>query len=329
MDKTTVIESILNIEDLRVRFHTRNGAVTVVDGLNLEVKRGEILGLVGESGCGKSVTARAIMRLIGQGRGETVSGRILLDGDDLLRKSEREMTSLRGRRLAMIFQDPMTSLNPVYTVGDQIAEVPLLHERVTRKKAHAHAVEMLARVGIPAPADRAHCYPHEFSGGMRQRAVIGMSLSCRPAVLIADEPTTALDVTIQAQMLDLLLALRRDLGTSIILITHDLGVVAEVCDRVAVMYAGSIVEQAPVKTLFAHPRHPYTQGLLASLPRPGGRERLKPIEGRPPDPADRPSGCPFAPRCPFAFDACGDFPTLERVAPQHDAACWLEKRTHE
>lgn len=297
-----------------------------VDGVNLELNRGEILGLVGESGCGKSVTAQAVMRLIGDGRGEEVSGRVELDGEDLLQKSEKEMTKLRGRRISMIFQDPMTSLNPVYTVGNQIAEVPLLHEKVTRRDAYARAVGMLETVGIPSPKERARRFPHEFSGGMRQRSVIAMSLCCKPEVLIADEPTTALDVTIQAQILDLLQDLRRDFGTAIILITHDLGVVAEVCDRVAIMYAGGIVEQAPAGELFRKPRHPYTQGLLASLPKIGDRGILKAIEGRPPDLMNLPEGCRFAPRCPHAFGKCSEYPPLERVAEEHDAACWLEKK---
>ncbi len=318
---------ILQVEDLRVSFGTRRGTLEAVDGVNLCLDRGEILGLVGESGCGKSVTAQAIMRLIGNSSGEYVAGRILMDGDDLMLKSEREMSRLRGKRMSMIFQDPMSSLNPVYTVGWQIAEVPIIHDNASRGEAHARAVEMLGMVGIPSPEDRVRRYPHEFSGGMRQRTVIGMSLSCKPDLLIADEPTTALDVTIQAQIIDLLLDLRRNLGTAIILITHDLGVVAEMCDRVAIMYSGYIVEQAPVHELFDNPRHPYTKGLLDSLPRAGRRGRLNAIKGRPPDPGNLPEGCRFAPRCPHAFEKCSKFPTIECVGGDHHVACWLEKKS--
>ncbi len=321
-------DTVLRVQDLQVRFTTRQGHVTAVDGVDLELGRGEILGLVGESGCGKTVTAQAVMGLIGGGPAEDVSGRVLLHGEDLLARSESEMERLRGSRLAMIFQDPMTSLNPAHTVGDQVAEVPLVHQGLARRAARARAVEMLGTVGIPAPEDRARQYPHEFSGGMRQRALIAMALSCKPDLLMADEPTTALDVTVQAQILDLLLELRRDFATAIILITHDLGVVAQTCDRVAVMYAGSIVEQAPVRELFRRPRHPYTQGLLASLPVIGDRDRLKPIEGAPPDPTDLPPGCRFRPRCPYAFDECWRRPGLERVDRGHEVACWLEQGSH-
>ena len=319
-------ETILDVRDLSVRFRTREGVVRAVDGVDLSVRKGEILGVVGESGCGKSVTAQAIMRLIGDARNEEVTGRIVLDGEELLTKTEKEMTRLRGRKLAMIFQDPMTSLNPVFTVGAQIAEGPRWHERLSRKAAGRRSVEMLEMVGIPSPAERAKQYPHEFSGGMRQRAVVGMALSGRPDLLIADEPTTALDVTIQSQILDLLRDLRDRTGAGMIFITHDMGVVAQLCDRVAVMYAGSIVEEAPVKELFKNPRHPYSQGLLASLPVLGSHARLRPIEGRPPDLRRLPAGCRFADRCPFAFEKCVQRPPLMPAGPEHRSACWLEEK---
>jgi oligopeptide transport system ATP-binding protein len=319
--------TLLNISDLHVRFRTREGAVQAVDGVSFTVRKGEILGIVGESGCGKSVTARAIMRLIGDAKNEEVSGRIELEGEDLLRKSEKEMTRLRGRKMAMIFQDPMTSLNPVFPVGAQIAEGPRWHERLSTRAARRRAVEMLASVGIPAPEDRAGQYPHEFSGGMRQRAVIATALSCSPDLLIADEPTTALDVTIQAQILDLLRELRDRTGAGMIFITHDLGVVAELCDRVAVMYAGSIIEEASVSELFRSPHHPYTKGLLNSLPVLGRKDRIKPIEGRPPDLSRLPVGCRFADRCPFVFDKCAQLPPLKELGRGHRSACWLEGET--
>lgn len=315
---------VLNVKDLSVRFRLREGIVQAVDGVNLSVRKGEILGLVGESGCGKSVAARAMMRLIGDAPNETVTGQVFLNGEDLLRKSQKEMTRLRGRKLAMVFQDPMTSLNPVFTVGNQLAEGPRWHEKISRRESRRRAVDMLEQVGIPSPADRANRYPHEFSGGMRQRAVIGMALSCQPDLLIADEPTTALDVTIQAQMLDLLRALRDRTGAGMIFITHDLGVVAELCDRVAVMYAGSIIEEAPVRELFKRPRHPYTRGLLAGMPVVGSRARLRPIEGQPPDLMNLSDGCRFAERCPHRFEPCNTRPPLETRADQHRCACWLE-----
>ncbi len=314
---------LLQLDDLRVRFRTREGLVHAVNGLSLAMQPGEILGLVGESGCGKSASAQAIMRLIGDRSGEELSGSIRLDGDELLAKSEREMAAVRGGQVAMIFQDPMTSLNPVYSIGEQIAEALRLHGKARGRTAWRRAVELLDQVGIPDAAERARRYPHEFSGGMRQRVVIAIALSCEPRLLIADEPTTALDVTTQAQILDLLRRLREQTGAGILFITHDLAVVAELCDRVAVMYAGELVECAPAGELFASPRHPYTQGLLASIPRRGGKDRLETIEGRPPSLYAPSPGCAFAPRCPHAMPACARHPRLETVGTGHEAACWL------
>jgi oligopeptide/dipeptide ABC transporter ATP-binding protein len=316
-------EIVLDVKELRCHFATRKGLVKAVDGVNFQVKKGEILAIVGESGCGKSVTSQAIMRLIGGKKNEKIDGEICFQGTNLLDMSEEAMRKLRGNRISMIFQDPMTSLNPVYKVGGQIAEVAQIHERKPKKSAWAAAVEMLRKVGIPAPESRANDYPHQFSGGMRQRGVIAMALTSNPDLLIADEPTTALDVTIQAQILDLMKELRDEFGTSIVFVTHDLGVVAELCDSVAVMYAGRIVEQATVKQLFANPLHPYTRGLLASIPKPGQRERLQPIEGQPPNLYDLPSGCTFAARCPQASDICRvKTPPLVQFEDNHRAACW-------
>jgi oligopeptide/dipeptide ABC transporter ATP-binding protein len=319
---------VLQVENLTCHFQTRKGLVKAVDGVSFSVDRGEIMAIVGESGCGKSVTSQAIMRLIGQRKQEKIGGSIRFHGEDLLTYSEERMRKLRGNKIAMILQDPMTSLNPVYTVGRQVAEVPEIHEHgVGRKGAWDKAVRMLKRVGIPSPDVRANDYPHQFSGGMRQRAVIAMALASNGAeVMIADEPTTALDVTIQAQILDLMKQLRDERGMALILITHDLGVVAETADKVAVMYAGMIVEQAPVQQLFANPRHPYTQGLLASVPRPGNMERLTPIEGQPPNLYDLPSGCRFADRCPHVMEKCRNaVPPLLAVGDgDHHSACWLE-----
>jgi oligopeptide/dipeptide ABC transporter ATP-binding protein len=318
--------NVLEVRNLKTYFRTRSGIVKAVDDVSFEVKKGEILAIVGESGCGKSVTSQSIMRLVGQEKGELVEGEILYHDENLLTKSEAEMQALRGNQIAMIFQDPMTSLNPVYTVGDQIAEVPEIHSKVDKKSAWQIAIDMIRKVGIPSPESRAKQYPHQFSGGMRQRAVIGMSLAGDPDLLIADEPTTALDVTIQAQVLDLIKGLRDETGAAIILITHDLGVVAEICDRVAVMYAGKIIEQASVEELFEHPKHPYTKGLLGSLPKPGSRERLTPIEGMPPNLHDLPNGCRFVERCPFAMEVCKQkLPELIRYGDDHQVACFLEE----
>jgi oligopeptide transport system ATP-binding protein len=299
--------------------------VKAVDGVSFELNAGETLGIVGESGSGKSVTAMSIMRLISR-PGRIVEGRVLYDGRDLAKLSESEMQGIRGESIAMIFQDPMTSLNPVFKVGWQVGEPLMLHRGESKAKAFASAVSVLAKVGIPSPGDRARDYPHHFSGGMRQRAMIAMGLTTTPKVLIADEPTTALDVTIQAQILELLRTVNREFGTATILITHNLGVVAGMCERVMVMYAGKVVESGPTEDVFAHPTHPYTWSLLRSIPRLDAErhEPLKPIEGLPPDLIDLPSGCAFHPRCPFAIEKCSrDVPPLNRVGDTQLAACWV------
>jgi oligopeptide transport system ATP-binding protein len=316
---------LLAVHDLKTQFFTPEGVVKAVDGVSFELNAGETLGIVGESGSGKSVTAMSIMRLISL-PGRIVEGRVLYDGRDLTKLSEREMQGIRGESIAMIFQDPMTSLNPVFKVGWQVGEPLMLHRGEARAKAFASATAMLGKVGIPSPADRARDYPHHFSGGMRQRAMIAMGLTTTPNVLIADEPTTALDVTIQAQILELLRNINREFGTATILITHNLGVVAGMCERVLVMYAGRVVESGPTEDVFAHPTHPYTWSLLRSIPRLDveRREPLKPIEGLPPDLIDLPSGCAFHPRCPFAVDRCSrDVPALNRVGETQLAACWV------
>lgn len=297
-----------------------------VDGVDFEIPRGGILGIVGESGCGKSITSLSIMRLVAQPQGKIVDGQILFNGQDLLKLSESEMRKIRGNRIALISQDPMTSLNPVLTVGDQIMEAIVLHQGLPRAAARAKAVEMLARVGIPSPETRVDDYPHQFSGGMRQRVVIAMALSCEPDLLIADEPTTALDVTIQAQILGLMRDIRDKNNAAVILITHDLGVVAELCDTVAVMYAGKVVEYTDVESIFRAPQHPYTQGLLQSIPQLGVRQkRLTPIEGQPPSLSKLPPGCSFAPRCPHAWAKCAEAPKLDTSEPGHLVRCWLTK----
>ena len=307
-------EPLLAIRDLVTEFRTERGVVRAVDGVSFEIPRQRTLGVVGESGCGKSVTALSIMRLIASPPGRIASGAIQYDGKDLLALTEPAMRAIRGNRIAMIFQEPMTSLNPVFTVGEQVAEAVRLHQRKSRREALAVAIEMFRVVGIPAPDERVHSYPHELSGGMRQRVMIAMALACKPDLLIADEPTTALDVTIQAQILDLLRQLQRDLGMSILLITHDLGVVAETCDEVVVMYAGRVVERAATEALFAAPRHHYTAGLLRSVPSytpanaaplpPGTRARLQEIPGMVPPLDALPPGCKFADRCPAVADRC-------------------------
>jgi oligopeptide transport system ATP-binding protein len=321
---------ILQVEDLHVEFRTDDGVVRAVSGVSFSVERGKTLGIVGESGSGKSVTNLAVMGLIPQPPGKVTQGRALYGGRDLLKLHARELRSIRGHKIAMIFQDPMTALNPFLTIEEQLTEVTRLHLKHTRKQALAHAIEMLERVGIPGAAQRVHEYPHQFSGGMRQRVMIAMALSCSPDVLIADEPTTALDVTIQAQILDLMRDLQKNSGTAIVLITHDLGVVANSCHDVCVMYAGKIVERAPATALFAQPRHPYTLGLLHSMPRwdaPTGA-RLNVIQGQPPDLVRLPSGCAFHPRCPFKIDRseCETPP----LVPRHDVgeyACFVDVRT--
>jgi len=299
---------LLEVTNLQTHFPTRAGLVRAVDGISFSVDAGELLGLVGESGCGKSITALSIMRLIAP-PGKIVSGEVLFDGKNLLKLSDSEMRQIRGDDIAMIFQDPMTSLNPVFTVGEQIAEALRLHRNLSRKDARAAAIGAMREVSIPDPARRVDDYPHQLSGGMRQRVMIAMALACDPKLLIADEPTTALDVTIQAQILELLDELRRSRELAVLLITHDLGVVAEVSDRVAVMYTGRIVEEAPVEELFARPRHPYTEGLLRSVPKltiehVAKKQRLETIEGTVPSPTNLPSGCHFAPRCPHRMPRC-------------------------
>ena len=308
---------LLEVNNLRTYFPTRRGLVRAVDGVSFYLDRGELLGLVGESGCGKSMTALSVMRLIGP-PGKIVEGEILFDGQDLLKLSDAEMRQMRGDDIAMIFQDPMTSLNPVFTVGEQIAEALRLHRKLSRKEATRAAIEAMREVAIPDPARRIDDYPHQLSGGMRQRVMIAMALACNPKLLIADEPTTALDVTIQAQILELLDELRKQRELAVLLITHDLGVVAEVADRVAVMYTGRIVEESPVDELFARPKHPYTEGLLRSVPKltsehVARKERLETIEGTVPRPTDLPAGCHFAPRCSHRMPRCteGDIPLYE------------------
>jgi peptide/nickel transport system ATP-binding protein len=314
---------LLAVEDLRVSFHGQDGRVNrAVDGVSFSVDRQKTLGIVGESGCGKSVTSLAIMGLLPKGAAD-VSGSVRFDGRDLLKEPERSLRDLRGNRLAMIFQEPMTSLNPSYTVGDQITEAIVRHRDVSRKEAETRAVEMLRRVRIPTPEGRFHDYPHKLSGGMRQRVMIAMALALDPQLLIADEPTTALDVTIQAQILGLMRQLKEESGTAIVLITHDLGVVAEVCDEVVVMYAGQIVERARVEELFAFPQHPYTVGLLGSLPRLDRRRpRLTAIEGAVPNMTAPVEGCRFQGRCPFRIEQCAEMPPLAAVHGDHLSRCW-------
>jgi peptide/nickel transport system ATP-binding protein len=315
-------EPLLELKRLAVSFATDDGTVRAVDGIDLALQAGHTLGLVGESGCGKSVTSLAVMGLLPP-ENSKVSGEVHFEGRNLLTIPVSELRDLRGARLAMIFQEPMTSLNPSYTIGNQIVEAIRRHQGLNAADARTRAIEMLRLVHIPSPEKRIDDYPHKLSGGQRQRAMIAMSLACGPKLLIADEPTTALDVTIQAQILDLLRGLRRDTGTAIILITHDLGVVAEMADDVAVMYAGQIVERAPVEALFARPEHPYTVGLLGSIPKlDQKRERLPSIEGRVPDMAHPPEGCRFAARCPFVEPACHEaVPPLIEVAPGHLTRC--------
>jgi oligopeptide transport system ATP-binding protein len=328
---------LMQVKNLTTRFITEEGTVYAVNGISYDLHEGETLGIVGESGCGKSVHALSIMRLIPQPPGKITDGQVIFAGNDILQYSDEQMRSVRGAAIAMIFQDPMTSLNPVFTVGEQIAEALRLHMAMNHKQARKRTAELLDMVGIPDAASRLDSYPHEFSGGMRQRVMIAMGLSCVPQVLIADEPTTALDVTIQAQILDLVKRLKDRLGMAMIWITHDLGIVAGLVDKVIVMYAGFVVERADVGELYANPRHPYTLGLLRSLPRVDKdrnlNERLIPIPGSPPDLIGLPPGCPFVPRCPFSISRCHtDNPALESVGNKHDVACWVDVResaTHE
>ena len=321
-------QPVLQVKDLRTQFFTDDGVVQAVDGVSFDLNPGETLGIVGESGCGKSVTALSILRLI-QEPGRIVGGQILFRGSDIVKMADEEVREIRGKDIAMIFQDPLSSLNPVLTVGFQIEEAIEAHRKVPEKTALAQAVELLKQVRIPAAESRVHDYPHQFSGGMRQRAMIAMGLVNRPSILIADEPTTALDVTVQAQILELLRDLNRDLKTAIILITHNMGVVASLCTRVLVMYAGRIVESGPVEQIFKSPQHPYTWSLLQSIPRLDAdrHDRLLSIEGLPPDLIKPPRGCRFHPRCQFRIERClHDDPALMDVGPDQEAACWVTMR---
>jgi oligopeptide transport system ATP-binding protein len=318
--------SLLEVDDLRVTFPTRTGVIEAVRGVSFSLGR-ERLGIVGESGSGKTVTNLTLLGLVPQPPGVIAGGKALYHGQDLLKLGLKELSQIRGKRIAMIFQDPMTALNPFLTVEEQMTEVTRLHLGHSREQARKHAIDMLTKVGIPAPDKRIDDYPHQFSGGMRQRVMIGMALACQPEILIADEPTTAVDVTIQAQMLELIKELQRSQGTAVILITHALGVVASVCSRVLVMYAGKIVEEAGVEELFARPQHPYTLGLLKSIPRwdTSVKQRLVAIEGQPPDMLHPPSGCEFHPRCPFVLDKCHtQSPPLEQAIHGGRKACWAD-----
>jgi peptide/nickel transport system ATP-binding protein/oligopeptide transport system ATP-binding protein len=320
-----LIDPLLRVEDLKTWFHTDEGTAKAVDGVSFDVLPRETLGIVGESGCGKSVTSLSILRLVPQPPGDIAGGRILFRGLDLLGLPEKEMRKIRGDDIAMIFQEPMTSLNPVYTVGDQIGEVLRLHRQVSKREARERSIEMLSRVRIPDPEQRVDEYPHQLSGGQRQRVMIAMALACDPALLIADEPTTALDVTVQAQILALLNQLQDEYGMSIILITHDLGVIAETAHRVVVMYAGVVAEVGTAEQVFGGPNHPYTEGLKAAIPKLGEKiERLHTIPGSVPSPYEEIIGCPFQNRCPYVMDRCRrEFPALYTLGPGHEARCFL------
>lgn len=321
-------EYLLEVQDLKTYFKVKAGRVRAVDGVSFAIRPGEKLGVVGESGCGKSVTALSIMRLLPQPPGEIVGGSVLFDDEDLVDLPESAMRKIRGGKIGMIFQDPMTCLNPTMTVGNQIGEALRIHLKLSKDEAQKRAIALLEQVGIPAAAERINSYPHQFSGGMRQRVMIAIALACNPKLLIADEPTTALDVTVQAQILELINGVCTDFGTAVMIITHDLGVVAGMTDRVVVMYAGKVVEMAPTDELFANPRHPYTLGLLASVPRVDEERhsQLKTIEGAPPDLLQPPPGCPFMPRCAFARAICRTMPPLDPVAgdSSHLKACWID-----
>ena len=318
------MSALLDVRNLKVEFNTPAGVARAVDGVSFAVERGQTLGIVGESGCGKTVTSLSILKLI-QPPGKVAGGEVLFEDRDLLKLSDEELRKVRGDKIAMIFQEPMTALNPVFTIGNQISEAYMIHREVSKKEAHARAIEVLEKVGIPAPEKRVNEYPHQLSGGMRQRAMIAMAISCDPDILIADEPTTALDVTIQAQILDLMNEMKQSRNSSMILITHDLGVVAQTCDDVVVMYAGKVVEEAPVKALFDNPAHPYTQGLLDSIPsRQPNEGRLKEIPGAVPSLLDMPHGCAFHPRCDKVMDVCKEkIPELLEVRAGAKTACWL------
>lgn len=319
------MEKLLEVKNLKTEFKTNIGQVHAVRGISFHLNKGEALGIVGESGCGKSVTMMSIMRLLAD-NGKIVEGEIIFDGKDISKAKDSDMDAIRGNDIGMIFQDPMTSLNPVFTIGDQLIEPLIKHKHMSKSDAKKEAIKMLQLVGIPSPEKRMKQYPHEFSGGMRQRAMIAMSLICKPKLIIADEPTTALDVTIQAQILDLMKDLKNELNTSIILITHDLGVVADLCSRINVMYGGIVVETGTTEDIFYRPKHPYTWGLLKSVPNPKEttREKLKPIEGQPPDLLKPPVGCPFAARCDYAMRIClKKQPPQFEIGENHSAACWL------
>jgi oligopeptide transport system ATP-binding protein len=318
--------ALLEVRELKTRFYTDDGVVQAVNGVSWHVNEGETLGIVGESGCGKSVSVLSILRLIPQPPGKIESGEVIFEDGDLMKLSDDDMRRIRGNKMAMVFQDPMTSLNPVLTINQQISEALTLHLGMNNKEARERTAELLKIVQIPQAEDRLDDYPHQFSGGMRQRAMIAMALSCNPQILIADEPTTALDVTIQAQIIELVKQLRDEIGMAIIWITHDLGIVAGIADRVAVMYAGFIIESAEVKSLYGDPRHPYTLGLLGSVPRLDmkKKEKLTPIFGLPPDLIELPAGCPFAPRCDYRIERCAERPGLRTVTPGHEVACWAD-----
>ncbi|MBI2918570.1 MAG: ABC transporter ATP-binding protein [Chloroflexi bacterium] len=320
--------TLLQIKDLRTFFYTPEGVVRAVDGISYDVKEGETVGIVGESGCGKSVSSLTMMRLIPQPPGKVLSGQVLFEGSDLLKVDEEEIRRIRGHKIAMVFQEPMTSLNPVLTLGDQLSEAMVLHLNMSKQAAWQRAAELLDMVGIPDAGRRVQDYPHQFSGGMRQRAMIAMALSCNPKLLIADEPTTAVDVTIQAQLLELIARLSKESKTAVIIITHNLGVVARYADWVNVMYAGRIIEAASARDVYGDPQHPYTVGLLLSVPRLDEPRKVKllPIEGSPPDLVAPPPGCYFHPRCRFRVDVCfREYPPLELVANNHWSACWVAK----
>lgn len=324
------MESLLKVSDLKTEFHTKSGIIHAVNGISFDLKEGETLGIVGESGCGKSVTVMSLLRLIPNPPGKITSGKALFQGRDLLSVTDEELRHIRGAQISMVFQDPMTSLNPVLTIGQQVTEAYTIHIATQKKKAEERAVEMLEMVGISNAKDRLGDFPHQFSGGMRQRAMIAMGLTCMPQVLIADEPTTALDVTIQAQIIDLVKRLRDELGMAIIWITHDLGIIAGLADRVIVMYAGYIVESSEVKDLYMHPTHPYTIGLLNSLPKRNekGKKRLMSIDGLPPVLFHLENKCPFAPRCKYVIDRClNENPPLQKVGSNHSAACWVDVKS--
>lgn len=319
------MENIIEVNNLKTSFFTPTGEVKVVNDVSFKLKKGEVLGIVGESGSGKSITVLSILKLIGN-TGKIVGGQILLDGEDIVDKDNKYMSTIRGSKIGMIFQDPMTSLNPVFKIGYQLREPIMKHLKLSKSEANKKAIEMLNLVGIPDAKNRMNCFPHEFSGGMRQRVIIAMALACNPKLIIADEPTTALDVTIQAQVMELMKKFQKDLKSSIILITHDLGVVADLADNIMVMYSGSIMERGSVEHIFYNPKHPYTKGLLRSVPNPDElvKKRLIPIEGQPPNLLNPPKGCPFSPRCPHAMKIClVKKPETVCLEDNHEVRCWL------